>query len=163
MSPGEVHAALQVANEERCIEPLGPDEISKVAASACERPSGRRIDETLGTLKLGPYPTTVYLAIRTSCNYENKCFRSYEGLTEQTKMGRSSVIKAVKALVEAGLIHLEHRPCIHVEDGLRNQSNAYTLLDPADRAEKEDTKENPENENPDQAGKIVKVPSAAGV
>jgi Bifunctional DNA primase/polymerase, N-terminal/Primase C terminal 1 (PriCT-1)/Helix-turn-helix domain len=122
MSEGEIGAALQVANEERCIEPLDRDEVSKIATSVSGFPPSRRIDKTLLTLKLGPYPTTVYLAVRASCNHENRCFRSYEGLAEQTVMGRSTVIKAVKALAEAGLIHIERRPL--------NQCNVYTLLDP---------------------------------
>lgn len=136
MSGGEIDAALFVTNKERCVKPLKGDEVSAIAKSVSGFPPGRRIDATLLTLSLGPYATAVYLAIRASCDHKNKCFRSYEGIADQTKMGRSSVIKAVNVLEGAGLIDGETRPW--------NQCKEYTLLDPRDEVENGDEPESSE-------------------
>src|SRR6266566_623697 len=128
MSHSEIEAALKVANEERCVQPLTVTEVSEIAASVAKYPPGRRIDKTLLALGLGPYATAVYLAIRASCNHENRCFHSYESLVDATGMGRSSVWKAVKALEEAGLIHVERRGFDKATG--RPLCNIYTLLDP---------------------------------
>jgi biotin operon repressor len=128
MSQREIEAALKVANEEQCVEPLTGTEVSEIATSVAKYPPGRRIDKTLLVLGLGPYATTVYLAIRSSCNHENRCFHSYESLVDATGIGRSTVWKAVKALEEAGLIHVERRG-FDKRTGTP-QCNIYTLLDP---------------------------------
>jgi hypothetical protein len=123
MSEDEIGAALDVANHERCMPPLADKEIESIVAGVSCYPCGRLIDKTLLSLKLGSYATTVYLALRTSCDSNGECRRSFPSLSSQTGMARTTVIKAVKDLTHAGFIRQTRQPY---------KCNLYKLLDPPD-------------------------------
>ena len=131
MSEDEIDAALNIANSERCMPPLADTEIQAIVAGVSCYPRGQLVDKTLLSLKLGPHATTVYLALRTSCDNTGVCRRSWNGLSSQTGMGRVTVGKALRNLEDAGLIHKTQRPY---------KSNVYKLLNPPDELGETNTK-----------------------
>jgi hypothetical protein len=123
----ELAEALATINAERCRPPLDADEVERIAANAARYASdsafARKIeDKALLEMGLGPFATTVYVALRTFTNRESQCWPAYETLAERAGAGRSATITAVKSLEEVGLVRIERRAY--------PLSNLYTLVDP---------------------------------
>ncbi|MFY9223229.1 MAG: helix-turn-helix domain-containing protein [Blastocatellia bacterium] len=74
--------------------------------------------------KIGAIGFLVYCTLVSYTGSSNKCWPSYSTLADKLKLGRSTVIKTIKILVEVGLIGIEKRQT--QADG--HISNVYVLL-----------------------------------
>lgn len=126
LSEVEIAAALSAANASRCTPPLDEDEVLDIARSSATYTGGFRapdpsLERALLDLKLGPFPTVVYIALRTFAK-NSRCFPAYETITERVGISRTATINAMPKLEQAELLTIQR--------GSLGEVNRYTLHDP---------------------------------
>lgn len=136
MSPGEIEAALLVANDERCDPPLTEEEVIKLAASASQQlpnrvdldnwRNDRDIDRKLLAADVGPAIVSIYLTLRDHADAKGTCFPSYDRIADTAGICRRSISDGIKTLEKHGFID------VHREFG---EANIYTLTIPTDNEE----------------------------
>lgn len=112
MTEPEIEVGLLAANDDRCDPPLEDDDVVATARSAANHPANWKPDnDLLAVARLTRRPTSlpVYIALRKSCGYGDRCFMSYEKLNELTGKSHDALVKAVDDLVACGLIERKKR------------------------------------------------------
>jgi len=80
--------------------------------------------------QIGAHGIAVYVALATHASHDTQaCWPSIQRIASLTKLGRSTVKRALRTLEATGLVHIQAR-----QDGEGDPtSNLYTLLDPTVR------------------------------
>jgi hypothetical protein len=102
----EIEVTLLMVNEDRCEPPLTEEAVLATAGSAAQSPRKRTDNDLLAVARITTKPTAlaVYVALRKSCGYGDRCFMSYEKLKELTGRSHDALVNAVDDLVACGLI-----------------------------------------------------------
>lgn len=84
-----------------------------------------RIDNTLGRARLGAYPKLLFVMLRTHVDGRGRCWPSFQTLADEMEVSRSTVIRSMKKLEEAGLVRKARR--VSAEGSLT--SNEYWVAE----------------------------------